>query len=545
MGAPATTRRLGWLFPVLMIGGLVAAALLRRTGDSAADAAPAAGEISVLTLLREMADLDHLARLPGPSFRSGQAASTDRRSKRPEDGESWFANDDFVTDIQNNLVRVEPGPDGGKRYVLLDAAGPGAVVRIWTATPNGTLRLYVDGADEPALEAEMAELLSGQLPPFIPPLGQVTGRGYSLFFPFPYRERCLITVDSIAGKDPFSGQPLSKLYYQIGYRSYAPAQRANVRPFSEDEIARAPATLRRVATVLRDGLAPPSPPATSRFPKTTVDPGHPWQTTIVAPTGGGAITCLKLVTGERAPEKLRSTVLSMQFDGEETVRAPLIDFFGTGPAWRAHDTLPLIVGADGTLVARFRMPFRQQAIVSLSRDAPGALVVSGEIWVAPHPFGEDTLYFHAGWRPRQSVRTRPFSDWHVATIDGKGHLVGTLLNVENPPGVAWWGEGDEKIYVDGEAFPSHFGTGTEDYFGYAWSTTETFSHAYHAQTRAGSAGFGGPFSMSRFHILDPIPFERGLRFDFEVWHWSDTTLTLDALLYWYARPGSKADFPKP
>ena len=66
--------------------------------------------------------------------------------------------------------------------------------------------------------------------------------------------------------------------------------------------------------------------------------------------------------------------------------------------------------------------------------------------------------------------TRPFRDWHVAGIQGQGHLVGTVLDVENPPAAAWWGEGDEKIYVDGEAFPSLFGTGTEDYFGYAWST---------------------------------------------------------------------------
>ena len=34
------------------------------------------------------------------------------------------------------------------------------------------------------------------------------------------------------------------------------------------------------------------------------------------------------------------------------------------------------------------------------------------------------------------------------------------------------GEGDEKVYVDGETFPSHFGTGTEDYYGYAWGRYE-------------------------------------------------------------------------
>ena len=138
--------------------------------------------------------------------------------------------------------------------------------------------------------------------------------------------------------------------------------------------------------------------------------------------------------------------------------------------------------------------------------------------------------------------TRPFRDWHVAGIEGQGHQVGTLLNVENPPGAAWWGEGDEKVYVDGETFPSLFGTGTEDYFGYAWSTPTRFEHAYHAQTAAAGAGFGGLWSMNRFHILDPIPFARSLRFDLEVWHWTDnTSIGVDATVYWYARPGGRDD----
>ena len=50
--------------------------------------------------------------------------------------------------------------------------------------------------------------------------------------------------------------------------------------------------------------------------------------------------------------------------------------------------------------------------------------------------------------------------------------------------------------------------------------------------------------MNRFHILDPIPFTRSLRFDLEIWHWTDTTIAADALLYWYARPGARDDFPR-
>jgi hypothetical protein len=51
--------------------------------------------------------------------------------------------------------------------------------------------------------------------------------------------------------------------------------------------------------------------------------------------------------------------------------------------------------------------------------------------------------------------------------------------------------------------------------------------------------------MNRFHILDPIPFEHALRFDLEAWHWTDTSMTMDGTIYWYARPGGSDDFPPP
>src|SRR5689334_9222330 len=71
---------------------------------------PVPGEISVLSLVAEMADLDHLARLPAVPFVARQASSYDRRSRRREDGEPWFANDDFATNAAPNLVRVETSP---------------------------------------------------------------------------------------------------------------------------------------------------------------------------------------------------------------------------------------------------------------------------------------------------------------------------------------------------------------------------------------------------------------------------------------------------
>ena len=517
-----------------------------------------------------MSRLDRLARLPPVPFVAQQQSSTDRRARSPQDPDTWFANDDFVTDTKPNLVRVDAGPDGAKRYVLLDAEGPGAIVRIWTATPTGTLRIHIDGDPRPALEADLGKLLSGQVGPFVPPFGQVTAMGYSLYFPFPYQRRCVVTLDSIVSIDPFSGRPIDRLYYQIGTRSYPRTVRPAVRPYSQAELERAGTTMLRVARELRDGGRPATPPpgrATSEIPRTEVDVQHPIELTVSAPLDlaeprkeparparrgsqraggpGGVISQLRLFTDERDPAKLRSTVLSIAFDGEETVRAPLVDFFGTGPGWNPYSSLPMTVGADGWLACRFAMPFRHEAILSIVRDgdAPGAVAIRGLIDVDPRPFGPDSLLFHARWHPTEVIPTRPFRDWHLGTLTGHGHLVGAVLDVENPPGAAWWGEGDEKIYVDGQDFPGIFGTGTEDYFGYAWSSTQLFAHAYHAQTRATGPGFSGQFSMNRFHILDPIPFEHELRFDLEAWHWTDTSMSLDGTLYWYARPHGRDDFP--
>jgi len=389
----------------------------------------------------------------------------------------------------------------------------------------------------------MARLLGGELAPFSPPFGQVTAMGYSLYFPFPYRRHCTITVDTIRSIDPFSGKTVPRLFFQIGYRTYAADQAARVRPYAEGELALARAAIERAAVAMTAPSAPPG--RTVELARTAVAPGVPLEATWDAPPGGGRVTTLRLATSERDPAKLRATTLALSFDGEETVRAPLVDFFGTGPGWNGYASLPMTVDADGTLICRFPMPFAKGGRLSVTREAPGAVDVRGALTIDAAPFDERTLLFHARQRGAETFATRPFRDWHVATLAGRGQLVGTVLDVDNPPGVAWWGEGDEKIRVDGEPFPSWFGTGTEDYFGYAWSSLARFAHPYHAQTLAPAAPFAGRFSMNRFHVLDPIPFERGLSFDFEAWHWSDTRMSLEATLYWYARPGGSDDFPPP
>ena len=160
----------------------------------------------------------------------------------------------------------------------------------------------------------------------------------------------------------------------------------------------------------------------------------------------------------------------------------------------------------------------------------------------PWQWNDRSLLFHAKWRIEKDLPSRPFTDWTHLECSGNGRFVGGALHVINPVR-GWWGEGDEKIYVDGETFPSHFGTGTEDYYGYAWCSNERFVHAYHNQPRCDGPGNYGNTSVNRFHILDDIPFTRSFKFDMENWHSNPTCdTTRAAVSYWYARPGCWDDW---
>ncbi len=493
------------------------------------------GEIGVRALVGELVDLDRLASLPDPPFRAYLASSYDRRSKSAKDPATWFANDDWASSEDPNYVRLE-NVAGRREYVLLDVAGPGALVRLWSATPTGTLRVYLDGSPTPVIEERLEDLLSGN--GTIPrPFAYVAARGYNAYFPVPFRTGCKVTVDELVANDPFRGGPLKRFYYQINYRIYPEVVRPLIRTFRLSDFERVATEISRVASLLSDGARAyqPSPQRKIERVERVGDDARGG----VVEARGGVIRELVLRIPRADEAALRRATLSWTFDDQVTVEAPLGDFFGTGPGLSPYRSLPFSVGIDGTMVCRWPMPFRKRALLVI-HNAPE---VEGEISVEPLRWSAQSLYFHAQWRPESTLRTHPPRDVQLLDVEGEGAYVGTVLNIANPAGARWWGEGDEKLYVDREPFPSQFGTGTEDYFGYAWSTPERFVRALHAQTRADGPDFDGRFSMNRFHTLDKIPFTRAMRFELELWHWDDTEITWDAMVYYYARPGSTESSP--
>ncbi len=492
--------------------------------------------VTLQSLLSEMTDYAAVARWPQPEFACKQASSYDRGTVAP-DKPGWFANSD-----QNQFIRVETH-QGRTEKVMLDAEGPGCVVRFWLTTDRnkkGAMRFYLDGATEPALVFPAYDLLSGDLK-IGPPLAQPhpgyrpdANGGNNFYLPIPYARSCKITWEE-------AGQ--SSRYYQINYRAYAPG--TAVQTFTRAGLEAARPAIERANRALR------SPPDEPRGQTVTAEEElaargeHP----IELPPGPSAIRRLELrvPAGQRAPSDraLRSLIVQMEFDGERTVWCPAGDFFGSGVGLSPVENWYRTVDTRGTMICRWVMPYRQSARVTLRNLAAQPIRVSLRATVGPWSWDERSMHFHTSWRREAGLKTPPHRDWNFVKLAGRGVYVGDTLALFNPV-ATWYGEGDEKIWVDGEGFPSHVGTGTEDYYGYSYAPKPVHHTPFCGEPRLDQPMTQGHSTSTRTRNLDAIPFRRSLQFDMELISWAPTELTYAATAHFYAFPGTASNVqPQP
>ncbi len=213
-------------------------------------------------------------------------------------------------------------------------------------------------------------------------------------------------------------------------------------------------------------------------------------------------------------------LLRIYWDGrpEPDVEAPVGEFFGCGFGMRMEvQSLPVIVDDGDGYNCFWRMPFRKAARIEIlnQSDKDIALLYYNIDWVQKE-VAEDTPYFCAQYN--QAYPTEKGQDYVVLDAEGKGHYVGTTLFVRSRS-PEWFGEGDEKIYLDGEEKASIWGTGTEDYFLAAWGLKNN-SALYFGTPWAEEWGILGQRTAAyRWHIQDPIVFNTGIRFTFEHYGW--------------------------
>lgn len=213
-------------------------------------------------------------------------------------------------------------------------------------------------------------------------------------------------------------------------------------------------------------------------------------------------------------------MLRIFWDGNPrpAVEAPVGDFFANCFGRRsAVVSVPIVVEGGDSYNAFWRMPFRKSARIEIENQSkkPLSLLYYNIDWIALDALPADTPYFYAQYRQEYPVQSG--RDYVLLETTGKGHYVGTVLGarMRSP---AWFGEGDEKIYLDGETKPSIWGTGTEDYFLSAWGLAQTstpyFGVPYYDQTT-----IDGHTSAYRWHLSDPIVFNTGIKVTLEHMGW--------------------------
>ncbi len=500
-----------------------------------------AGEpVTIESLLNEMIDRDSVAKFPKYDFRLKQHSSYNRESKTPEppkmEPTGWFANRDFNRGEKQTgrFIRTEKN-NGQTEWVIMEDEGPGAIVRSWmpwrsqlSGETTTILRIYVDGASEPVIEGNQFELFQGNgLVPF--PFAHESLRSAVSFFPIPYAKSCKVTVS----EEPF--------FYQFTYREYK--DDVPVKSFMMDDFKAAVPLVEAVCQTLLDPKVE-AVGKTVRFSETLAPDA---EKRIKLPRGVAAVRELSVKLGSYAdPEVMRKVVLKMRFDGKDTVWCPLGDFFGSGIGLNPFQGWYRTVAEDGAMRARWVMPYQKSGTVSIVNLSDEPVAVDLEVTIGDWEWDEDSMYFHAEWRGQYPVPTRPFSDWNYVTTKGRGVYVGDTLTIMNPVS-GWWGEGDEKIFVDGEDFPSIFGTGTEDYYAYSWGgrSTDFYEHPFHAQpmahkynklnrkTDTSERDTMGYSVETRTRALDTMPFGSSLQLDMEVWAGSSRDMGYGVGVYWY------------
>ena len=233
--------------------------------------------------------------------------------------------------------------------------------------------------------------------------------------------------------------------------------------------------------------------------------------------GPGAIVHIWFTISHSAPNYSRLLTLRMYWDGEEkpSVECPVGDFFGIGHGVdQPFTSLPIRVTSNGKgRNCYWPMPFGKSARITVTNesDRPCGAFYYYIDWQKHKTLPPESLCFHAMYRQEHPcVMGR---NYLLADIEGRGHYVGTIQSVYHvSPG--WYGEGDDFFFIDGEKEPRLRGTGTEDYFCDGWGFRQQDGPFYGTPLWEGY-NTGDRGTAYRFHIPDPITFQKSLRAEIE------------------------------
>ncbi len=296
------------------------------------------------------------------------------------------------------------------------------------------------------------------------------------------------------------------------------------------------------------------------------DLGQGWKVAPAVKLAPGGVLDLADVKGPGAIQQMwftitghwRFSILRVYWDKERTpsIEVPIGDFFGMG--WCRYAPLvsqPVCVNPGSAFNSYWEMPFRKHCRMTLENLGDDEITVFYQINYTLTDVPEDAGYFHAQFR-----RTNPVRYKDVYTIldgvQGHGHYVGTYMAWQSN-NTGWWGEGEIKFLIDGDEAPTICGTGTEDYFCGSYGFTVDRQYQDYTTPFAGMHQVIRPdgayqsqqrFGLYRWHVMDPVRFEKDLNVTMQALGWRSGGRYLPlqddiaSVAYWYqAEP--HAPFP--
>jgi hypothetical protein len=254
----------------------------------------------------------------------------------------------------------------------------------------------------------------------------------------------------------------------------------------------------------------------------------------------------------------RFNILRFYWDGEETpsIECPAGDFFACGLGqYTTIASLAVCVNPGSGFNCYWQMPFRKGFRITMTNIDEKDMVLYYQIDYTLTEIPENMGYLHAQFR---RVNPLPYKqDYTILDgVRGKGQYVGTYMTWgSNSPG--WWGEGEIKFFIDGDTeFPTICGTGTEDYFcgSYGFQKPGTdeyqeFDTPYTGMPQVIMSKEQPRFSLYRWHIMDPIRFEKDLKVTIQAIGWQSEGRylplqdDLSSVAFWY-QTEPHAAFPK-
>ena len=230
----------------------------------------------------------------------------------------------------------------------------------------------------------------------------------------------------------------------------------------------------------------------------------------------GTISRIWVTIGNRIPKVLRGLRLDFYWDGESqpAVSAPFGDFFGMGLGRLAPFQSALFANPEGrSFNCCIPMPFRtgMKVVVTNESDVAEGSMFFDIDYTLGDPHGDDVTYFHAHYR-RENPTTLGRDYELLPRVQGRGRFLGVNVGViadQKRYGKSWWGEGEVKVYLDGDSdLPTLSGTGTEDFIGTAWGQGR-YGHLYQGCPIADQENM--QYAFYRYHIPDPVFFQKDVR----------------------------------